>query len=99
MGLKPSSYLEFDPTDLIVQQTLFAMAHFSDRGQHCSHPYCRQRDFLPFECDLCKAILCREHLRYEDHDCPHQARKDARVMLCPAATSLCASIQMRTQTS
>merc|ERR1712124_53990 len=40
-------------------------------------------DFLPFTCDLCKAVLCKEHIRYEDHDCPHQARKDVRVLVCP----------------
>merc|ERR1712070_1252977 len=59
------------------------MAHFSDHGKHCSHPYCHQKDFLPFKCDLCDAVLCREHLRYEDHDCPNKARKDVRVLVCP----------------
>merc|ERR1712083_8312 len=39
-------------------------------------------DFLPFTCDLCSAVLCKDHLRYEDHDCPHQAKKDVRVELC-----------------
>jgi len=58
------------------------MADFSDHGQHCSYPYCNQKDFLPLTCDLCSKVLCREHLRYEDHECPHRARKDARVMLC-----------------
>lgn len=59
------------------------MTHFSEHGQHCSLPYCNQKDFLPFTCDLCSKVLCREHLRYEDHECPHQKRKDRRVLLCP----------------
>mmetsp|Transcript_35948 Transcript_35948/g.84186 ORF Transcript_35948/g.84186 Transcript_35948/m.84186 type:complete len:168 (+) Transcript_35948:76-579(+) len=59
------------------------MADFSDKGMHCSHPYCKQQDFLPFTCDLCHQILCKDHLRYDDHDCPHKAEKDVRVEVCP----------------
>mmetsp|Transcript_71179 Transcript_71179/g.133127 ORF Transcript_71179/g.133127 Transcript_71179/m.133127 type:complete len:168 (-) Transcript_71179:317-820(-) len=59
------------------------MADFSDKGRHCSHPYCKQQDFLPFECDLCHQTLCKDHLRYEDHDCPHKSVKDVRVEVCP----------------
>lgn len=59
------------------------MALFSEHGAHCSNPYCRQQDFLPITCDLCKAIVCREHVKYEDHDCPHKDKKNVRVMICP----------------
>lgn len=59
------------------------MTHFDDLGKHCSHPYCNQRDFLPIACDLCAKVHCRDHVGYEEHDCPHKARRDKRVMLCP----------------
>eukprot|EP00919_Chromeraceae_sp_WS-2016_P055755 GHVR01132450.1.p1 GENE.GHVR01132450.1~~GHVR01132450.1.p1 ORF type:complete len:171 (-),score=39.61 GHVR01132450.1:150-662(-) len=57
------------------------MTHFSDYGQHCTDPYCRQKDFLPFTCDLCKKIYCLDHYKYKDHGCPYV--NDKRVIVCP----------------
>eukprot|EP00922_Rhytidocystis_sp_ex-Travisia-forbesii_P039142 GHVS01058261.1.p1 GENE.GHVS01058261.1~~GHVS01058261.1.p1 ORF type:complete len:216 (-),score=26.79 GHVS01058261.1:846-1493(-) len=59
------------------------MAHFSDAGQHCSDPYCRQNDFLPFCCDLCKSVFCLTHFPPAAHSCPNASSKDRRVLICP----------------
>ncbi|KAH7298939.1 hypothetical protein KP509_25G065600 [Ceratopteris richardii] len=31
---------------------------FPNLGAHCSQPDCHLMDFLPFNCDLCKVIIC-----------------------------------------
>lgn len=36
-------------------------------GQHCVVAHCRQLDFLPFRCALCKVVTCTEHR--EHHGC------------------------------
>ncbi|CEM04661.1 unnamed protein product [Vitrella brassicaformis CCMP3155] len=59
------------------------MAEFSDVGAHCSDPYCRQKDFLPFVCNLCNKTYCLEHFKPESHQCPRAAAVDRRVMICP----------------
>jgi len=60
------------------------MAHFSDKGRHCSDPYCRQMDFLPMTCDGCGEVFCSEHFKYEAHSCPKgRATTDKRVIVCP----------------
>mmetsp|Transcript_30841 Transcript_30841/g.70759 ORF Transcript_30841/g.70759 Transcript_30841/m.70759 type:complete len:163 (-) Transcript_30841:4-492(-) len=59
------------------------MAVLSDHGQHCAVPHCRHVDFLPFVCDLCGITVCKDHLRYEDHDCPYKGAKDKRIEICP----------------
>eukprot|EP00930_Biecheleria_cincta_P099130 TRINITY_DN90777_c0_g1_i1.p2 TRINITY_DN90777_c0_g1~~TRINITY_DN90777_c0_g1_i1.p2 ORF type:complete len:164 (-),score=23.25 TRINITY_DN90777_c0_g1_i1:132-623(-) len=64
------------------------MAHFSDCGKHCEHPYCRQCDMLPFQCDACNKTYCSQHFKYEDHDCPKGAcEKDRRVIVCPLCSA------------
>uniref|UniRef100_A0A0G4G776 AN1-type domain-containing protein n=1 Tax=Chromera velia CCMP2878 TaxID=1169474 RepID=A0A0G4G776_9ALVE len=62
------------------------MAHFSDKGTHCSDPYCRQNDFLPFTCDLCNKVFCLDHHGHEAHNCPLAKTKDKRVLVCPICT-------------
>lgn len=59
------------------------MAVLSDHGKHCSVDVCRQRDFLPFTCDLCERVFCLQHFRYADHACPKAEGKDNRVLVCP----------------
>jgi len=59
------------------------MAQFADLGKHCSRPDCNQQDFLPITCDLCQKVHCRDHAAYDAHECPHKARIDKRVMICP----------------
>ena len=52
-------------------------------GDHCSHPECGQRDFLPFQCDCCKAVFCLEHRAYASHACAVAQGKDTQVIICP----------------
>jgi len=59
------------------------MAHFDDCGAHCSHQYCKQRDFLPITCKACKKNFCRDHFRAEQHDCIEAGAADRRVLVCP----------------
>ena len=42
---------------------------FSNLGRHCACPDCNLRDFLPFECNLCKKSFCLNHRTYESHEC------------------------------
>mmetsp|Transcript_30347 Transcript_30347/g.26893 ORF Transcript_30347/g.26893 Transcript_30347/m.26893 type:complete len:88 (-) Transcript_30347:245-508(-) len=42
---------------------------FSNLGEHCSYKYCRQLDYLPFQCDGCMHKFCTSHRRYNDHEC------------------------------
>lgn len=44
-----------------------------DIGQHCSLPACKQLDFLPFECDLCGLVFCKDHAAYDAHSCSEYA--------------------------
>eukprot|EP00405_Crypthecodinium_cohnii_P020303 CAMPEP_0206472978 /NCGR_PEP_ID=MMETSP0324_2-20121206/32563_1 /ASSEMBLY_ACC=CAM_ASM_000836 /TAXON_ID=2866 /ORGANISM="Crypthecodinium cohnii, Strain Seligo" /LENGTH=189 /DNA_ID=CAMNT_0053947763 /DNA_START=82 /DNA_END=651 /DNA_ORIENTATION=+ len=60
------------------------MAHFSDRGHHCSDPYCNQQDLLPTTCDACHKVFCAQHFKYEAHSCPvGRHASDKRVIICP----------------
>lgn len=59
------------------------MTHFDDCGAHCMHPYCQQRDFLPFTCNGCGKTFCRDHFRAEAHDCTEAGAADRRVLICP----------------
>eukprot|EP00435_Cladocopium_sp_Y103_P011914 s2091_g3.t1 len=64
--------------------TLGIMANFSDCGKHCSDPYCKQQDLLPFECDACGKTFCSQHFKYEAHQCSKgRSDKDRRVIVCP----------------
>ncbi|CEM29615.1 unnamed protein product [Vitrella brassicaformis CCMP3155] len=56
------------------------MAEFSDLGEHCSDPYCRQKDVLTRTCDGCGAAFCRQCIT--DHSCSRHLVKDKRVVLC-----------------
>ena len=40
---------------------------FSNLGKHCF--FCKQLDFLPFECDLCKNFFCKLHRTENKHEC------------------------------
>lgn len=40
-----------------------------DIGQHCSYATCQQLDFLPFTCDRCQKIFCKEHRGPDSHNC------------------------------
>jgi len=40
---------------------------FSDLGKHCE--LCRQLDYLPIQCNLCKKFYCKLHSSYSNHNC------------------------------
>lgn len=56
---------------------------FDHIGCHCSVEYCRQKDFLPFQCDYCGKKLCAEHRTYAAHSCNGGISKDMTSFDCP----------------
>jgi len=44
---------------------------------------CHQLDFLPMKCDACEQVFCKDHVRYELHQCESQYKKDIQVPVCP----------------
>ncbi|CAL4112507.1 unnamed protein product, partial [Meganyctiphanes norvegica] len=52
-------------------------------GTHCAESACRQLDFLPFTCDLCKKEFCVDHHKYDKHNCSESYRRDVQVPICP----------------
>ncbi len=40
---------------------------FSDVGKHCY--YCKQQDFLPFQCERCQRYFCLTHKEPDAHEC------------------------------
>jgi len=64
------------------------MAYFSDAGAHCSHPYCRQVDYLPFTCNLCGGVFCLDHFKPDCHACPKGNLEDKRVIVCPECAAV-----------
>ena len=42
---------------------------FQNLGEHCSYSYCRQLDYLPFQCEGCLQKFCKDHRRSVDHEC------------------------------
>eukprot|EP00929_Paragymnodinium_shiwhaense_P084464 TRINITY_DN45162_c0_g1_i1.p1 TRINITY_DN45162_c0_g1~~TRINITY_DN45162_c0_g1_i1.p1 ORF type:complete len:393 (+),score=101.40 TRINITY_DN45162_c0_g1_i1:78-1256(+) len=59
------------------------MAAFGDVGAACAEPYCGTQDFLPFQCDACSKMFCREHFRHSAHRCTAAAGRDRQVVVCP----------------
>lgn len=58
------------------------MAILSDHGAHCAVAACNQQDFLPFTCDCCSRVFCKEHFKYADHNCEKALDKDSRALVC-----------------
>eukprot|EP00929_Paragymnodinium_shiwhaense_P113469 TRINITY_DN81758_c0_g1_i1.p1 TRINITY_DN81758_c0_g1~~TRINITY_DN81758_c0_g1_i1.p1 ORF type:complete len:252 (+),score=47.58 TRINITY_DN81758_c0_g1_i1:84-839(+) len=52
-------------------------------GAHCSVSSCNQFDFLPFRCNACDGIYCKDHFSYSAHNCPRADHKSVQVFLCP----------------
>lgn len=50
---------------------------------HCSFPGCGQLDFLPFKCDACGEVFCKDHFPHSCHSCPRAEKTSAQVVLCP----------------
>lgn len=55
-------------------------------GKQCGISDCNQLDFLPFECDLCKGIYCKEHMSPLQHECSQY--KDNVLLEKPTTTSI-----------
>ena len=55
---------------------------FVDVGKHCAVQHCRQQDFLPFTCDACQLVFCREHRTYDEHHCTNKPVGNT-VFTCP----------------
>ncbi|CAF0781600.1 unnamed protein product [Adineta steineri] len=60
---------------------------FSTLGQHCSMKTCNQLDFLPMKCNLCSIVFCKEHIKYEEHQCPSFYRKNVEVPVCSSCNN------------
>ena len=58
------------------------MAFFSDAGAHCSLETCKEKDFLPFTCDICKRVFCLDHRTYTSHQCPFR-KPEVSAIVCP----------------
>ena len=51
---------------------------FSTIGEYWHYKYCKQLDFLPFECDGCHYKFCKNHRRWDDHEC--EAPRDLGIV-------------------
>jgi predicted nucleic acid binding AN1-type Zn finger protein len=72
---------------------------FPQLGQHCSVKTCNRLgklasllsikhfsislDFLPMKCDACSLILCKDHIKYDEHQCSSSYRKNVQIPICP----------------
>jgi len=56
---------------------------FPDLGRHCSYSFCNRLDFLPVKCDACEKLFCKDHVRYDDHNCQFAYKKNVQVPVCP----------------
>lgn len=44
---------------------------FPNTGEQCFINDCKQLDFLPFVCEHCQLIFCKEHFHPGSHKCPN----------------------------
>ncbi|XP_065885452.1 AN1-type zinc finger protein 2A-like [Dysidea avara] len=56
---------------------------FPELGEHCAVASCSRLDFLPFTCDACQKVFCKDHHQYEKHDCQEAYTKNVTVPVCP----------------
>eukprot|EP00927_Polykrikos_kofoidii_P067676 TRINITY_DN63124_c0_g1_i1.p1 TRINITY_DN63124_c0_g1~~TRINITY_DN63124_c0_g1_i1.p1 ORF type:complete len:252 (+),score=35.39 TRINITY_DN63124_c0_g1_i1:67-756(+) len=50
---------------------------------HCGVARCHQLDFLPFTCNACKGVYCKDHFAYASHSCTSADKSSVQVILCP----------------
>lgn len=55
-------------------------------GKQCGLSTCNQLDFLPFVCDLCKSVYCKDHMGPSQHQCAEL--KDNVLTEKPTSTSI-----------
>ncbi|CAF1450188.1 unnamed protein product [Adineta ricciae] len=65
---------------------------FPHIGKHCSVKSCNRLDFLPMKCDACAAILCKDHIKYDEHQCPSAHRKNIQIPVCPLCNQAVSSV-------
>lgn len=58
------------------------MALFSDVGTNCTYERCKERDFLPFQCEFCRSSYCLSHRTPDSHECTAWKEK-ATTTICP----------------
>lgn len=51
-------------------------------GTHCKYQYCKQKDFLPFNCKGCSQSFCVEHRTEIDHECSNPTLQQ-KAIVCP----------------
>lgn len=59
------------------------LMEFPQLGQHCSVKTCNRLDFLPMKCDACSSIFCKDHIKYDEHQCSSSYRKNIQIPICP----------------
>ena len=57
--------------------------HTSLASRACAVRECKQRDFLPFLCGVCKHTYCSDHRTYRAHECIGDSMKDIQSFECP----------------
>ncbi|KAL5466983.1 hypothetical protein EMCRGX_G031148 [Ephydatia muelleri] len=56
-------------------------------GEQCTFALCKRLDFLPFLCDGCGQVFCKEHRTQDSHSCTHIAHPpkiQAEATVAPA---------------
>mmetsp|Transcript_24960 Transcript_24960/g.39157 ORF Transcript_24960/g.39157 Transcript_24960/m.39157 type:complete len:131 (+) Transcript_24960:564-956(+) len=51
----------------------------------CSHPGCKEKEFIPVSCKLCKLPFCLKHRFERDHECAVLKAKGSQTAPKPAA--------------
>ena len=54
---------------------------FTHIGAHCSLPYCKQLDFLPYNCESCHKKFCGDHRKELTHQCESFKEQKAATTL------------------
>jgi hypothetical protein len=60
-----------------------------DIGKQCNEPSCRQLDFLPLKCEVCRGSFCSDHYKIKSqaagadkgHECIIET--DSKAIVCP----------------
>ena len=58
-----------------------------DIGKHCE--FCRQLDYCPFVCNLCKKDFCLEHRTPDGHECDKREKPKPIPIQPPKLTEKC----------
>lgn len=58
---------------------------FQTLGQRCTVPFCKQQDYLPYDCKNCNQTHCTTHAN--DHNCQKANKGDRKVTICPSCST------------